>query len=97
MADRTPWTVVRARRSAGDFPWARLVSNQRPLACEAIGHRTWFLALCTQNHHVERRWARSDWLQEPLDWPDAALVEGDAVKVVARLKEESELPLRSSL
>jgi dihydrofolate reductase len=34
-------------------------------------------------------------LQEPLDWPDATLVTGDAVDVVARLKEESEVPLRS--
>ena len=31
----------------------------------------------------------------PLDWPDATLVSGDAVDVVARLKDESELPLRS--
>ena len=34
-------------------------------------------------------------LEEPLDWPDATLVTGDAVDVVARLKEESEVPLRS--
>jgi dihydrofolate reductase len=34
-------------------------------------------------------------LQEPLDWPDATLAKGDAVDVVARLKEESEVPLRS--
>ncbi|TFV69990.1 deaminase [Blastococcus sp. CT_GayMR20] len=34
-------------------------------------------------------------LDGPLDWPDADLVSGDAVDVVARLKEESELPLRS--
>ena len=34
-------------------------------------------------------------LQEPLDWPDATLVRGDAVDVVARLKEESDVPLRS--
>jgi dihydrofolate reductase len=34
-------------------------------------------------------------LQEPLDWPDAAVVSGDAVDVVARLKEESDVPLRS--
>jgi dihydrofolate reductase len=34
-------------------------------------------------------------LQEPLDWPNATVVSGDAVDVVARLKEESELPLRS--
>ena len=34
-------------------------------------------------------------LEGPLDWPDATLVRGDAVDVVARLKEESEVPLRS--
>jgi dihydrofolate reductase len=30
-----------------------------------------------------------------LDWPDATVVRGDAVDVVARLKEESGVPLRS--
>ncbi len=34
-------------------------------------------------------------LTGPLDWPDATLVSGDAVDIVARLKEESEVPLRS--
>jgi dihydrofolate reductase len=34
-------------------------------------------------------------LDGPLDWPDATVVQGDAVDVVARLKEESEVPLRS--
>src|SRR4051794_10077207 len=34
-------------------------------------------------------------LEVPLDWPDATVVSGDAVDVVARLKEESEVPLRS--
>jgi dihydrofolate reductase len=34
-------------------------------------------------------------LQGPLDWPDATIVSGDAVDVVARLKEESDVPLRS--
>lgn len=34
-------------------------------------------------------------LAGPLDWPDATVVSGDAVDVVARLKEESEVPLRS--
>jgi dihydrofolate reductase len=34
-------------------------------------------------------------LQAPLDWPDATVVRGDAVDVVARLKEESGVPLRS--
>src|SRR5215211_4504128 len=34
-------------------------------------------------------------LSGPLDWPDATVVRGDAVDVVARLKEESQVPLRS--
>jgi len=34
-------------------------------------------------------------LEGSLDWPDATLVSGDAVDVVARLKQESEVPLRS--
>jgi dihydrofolate reductase len=34
-------------------------------------------------------------LEGPLDWPDATVLSGDAVDVVARLKEESEVPLRS--
>ena len=37
----------------------------------------------------------SSTLEEPLDWPDATLASGDAVDVVARLKEESDVPLRS--
>jgi dihydrofolate reductase len=37
----------------------------------------------------------SSTLEGPLDWPDATVVSGDAVDVVARLKEESEVPLRS--
>jgi dihydrofolate reductase len=34
-------------------------------------------------------------LEEPLDWPNACVARGDAVDVVARLKEESAVPLRS--
>jgi dihydrofolate reductase len=37
----------------------------------------------------------SSTLREPLDWPDATVVSGDAVDVVARLKEDSDVPLRS--
>jgi len=35
-------------------------------------------------------------LDGPFDWPDATIVRGDAVDVVARLKEESDVPLRSN-
>ncbi|MFD7242132.1 dihydrofolate reductase family protein [Streptomyces massasporeus] len=34
-------------------------------------------------------------LEGPLDWPDATVISGDAVDVVARLKAESDVPLRS--
>ena len=34
-------------------------------------------------------------LEAPLDWVDGTLVSGDAVDVVARLKDESDVPLRS--
>jgi dihydrofolate reductase len=37
----------------------------------------------------------SNTLDGPLEWPDATLVSGDAVDVVARLKEQSDVPLRS--
>jgi dihydrofolate reductase len=37
----------------------------------------------------------SSTLAEPLDWPHATVADGDALDVVARLKEESTVPLRS--
>ncbi|MGV9638258.1 dihydrofolate reductase family protein [Nocardia rhamnosiphila] len=37
----------------------------------------------------------SSTLAGPLDWPEATVAGGDAVDIVARLKEESEVPLRS--
>ena len=37
----------------------------------------------------------SSTLKEPLDWPDATVVSGNAVDIVTRLKNESEVPLRS--
>ncbi|MET3862099.1 dihydrofolate reductase [Dietzia sp. 2505] len=37
----------------------------------------------------------SSTLRDTLGWPDATIVSGDAVDIVARLKEESDLPLRS--
>jgi dihydrofolate reductase len=37
----------------------------------------------------------SSTLEGPFDWPDATVERGDAVEVVARLKRESEVPLRS--
>jgi dihydrofolate reductase len=37
----------------------------------------------------------SSTLHEPLDWPDATVASGDAVQVVRRTKEESDVPIRS--
>jgi dihydrofolate reductase len=37
----------------------------------------------------------SSTLQDTLGWPDATIVNGDAVDIVTRLKEESDVPLRS--
>ena len=63
------------------------------------------LATSTEESEVRDAWVTrlrnlpatvvSTTLEEPLDWPDATVVSGDAVDVVARLKEESEVPLRS--
>jgi dihydrofolate reductase len=63
------------------------------------------LAEATEDSDVNDPWGKamrrlpatviSTTLQEPLDWPDATLASGDAVDVVARLKEESDVPLRS--
>ncbi len=63
------------------------------------------LASSTEESEVRDPWVTRMWtmpatvvsttLEEPLDWPDATVVSGDAIDVVARLKEESEVPLRS--
>ena len=63
------------------------------------------LASSTKNSEVRDPWVTrmvslpatmvSTTLEEPLDWADATVVSGDAVDVVARLKQESEVPLRS--
>ena len=37
----------------------------------------------------------SNTLQGPLDWPHATIARGDAVEIVAALKDTSEVPLRS--
>ena len=63
------------------------------------------LASSTEESEVRDPWVTRMWnlpatvvsttLEGPLDWPDATVASGDAVDVVARLKEESEVPLRS--
>jgi len=37
----------------------------------------------------------SSTMKAPLDWPDATVASGDAVDIVARLKQASDVPLRS--
>ena len=63
------------------------------------------LADSTEESEVRDPWVTRMWnqpatvvsstLEGPLDWPDATVASGDAVNVVARLKEESEVPVRS--
>ncbi|MCX5000386.1 dihydrofolate reductase family protein [Streptomyces longwoodensis] len=66
---------------------------------------TQMLASSTEESEVRDPWVTrmrnlpatvvSTTLEEPLDWPDATVAKGDAVDVVARLKAESDVPLRS--
>ena len=63
------------------------------------------LAESTEESEVRDPWVTRMWntpatvvsttLKEPLDWPNATVASGDAVDVVTRLKEESDVPLRS--
>jgi dihydrofolate reductase len=63
------------------------------------------LGTSTEGSEVRDPWVTRMWrmpatvvsktLEGPLNWPNATLVSGDAVDVVARLKEESDVPLRS--
>ncbi|WP_036968960.1 dihydrofolate reductase family protein [Promicromonospora kroppenstedtii] len=63
------------------------------------------LAASTEDSEVRDPWVTqmrnlpttvvSSTLEGPLDWPDATVESGDAVDVVARLKQESAVPLRS--
>ena len=62
-------------------------------------------AASTDESDIRDSWAARMWdlpatvvsstLHEPVDWPDVTVARGDAVEVVARLKEESDVPLRS--
>ena len=63
------------------------------------------LASSTEESEARDPWVMRMWslpattvsntLEEPLDWPNATVARGDAVDTVARLKEESDVPLRS--
>src|SRR3954465_3833808 len=66
---------------------------------------TRMLASSSEGDDVRDPWVTRMWntpatvvsttLDEPLDWPNATGVSGDAVDVVASLKEDSDVPLRS--
>jgi dihydrofolate reductase len=63
------------------------------------------LAASTEESEVRDPWVTrmrnlpatvvSTTLHGPLDWPDATVASGDAVDVIARLKKDSAVPLRS--
>jgi dihydrofolate reductase len=84
-----------------------LFDEEQRMVFGANTHRLFarMLASSTEESEVRDPWVTAMWkmpativsttLQEPLDWPDATVVSGDAVDIVARLKEESDVPLRS--
>ena len=84
-----------------------LYSDEQRMVFGANTYREFaqMLADSTEDSDVRDPWVTQMWrmpatvvsrtLEEPLDWPDATVVSGDAVDVVARLKEESDVPLRS--
>ena len=63
------------------------------------------LASSSEDSEVRDPWVTKMWrspatvisstLTGPQDWPDATVVSGSAVDIVTRLKEESDVPLRS--
>jgi dihydrofolate reductase len=75
-----------------------LGANTIRMFMESIGPRGGFLKDLDPVNSAMRKLPTtvvSNTLEGPLDWPDATLVRGDAVEAVARLKEESSVPLRS--
>jgi dihydrofolate reductase len=84
-----------------------LYSTEQRMVFGANTYRAFarMLASDTEEYEVHDPWVTrmrnlpatvvSTTLSPPVDWPDATVVRGDAVDVVARLKEESEVPLRS--
>ena len=84
-----------------------LYGSEQRMVFGANTHRLFarMLASSTEESEVRDPWVTRMWkmpatvvsttLEEPLDWPNATLASGDAVDIVARLKEESEVPLRS--
>jgi dihydrofolate reductase len=84
-----------------------LFANEQRMVFGATTFRQFvsMLASSTEDSEVRDPWVSrmrnmpatvvSRTLEGPLDWPNATVVNGDAVEVVGRLKEESEVPLRS--
>ena len=84
-----------------------LFAPEQRMVFGAKTHRLFaeMLASSSEESEVRDPWVTRMWkmpatvvsttLEEPLDWPNATVVSSDAVDVVARLKEESEVPLRS--
>ena len=84
-----------------------LFSEEQRMVFGANTYRAFarMLASSTAESEVRDPWVTRMWsmpatvvsttLEGSLDWPNAEVVSGDAVDVVARLKEESEVPLRS--
>ena len=84
-----------------------LFANEQRMVFGATTFRQFvsMLASSTEDSEVRDPWVTrmrnmpatvvSTTLEGPLDWPNATVVNGDAVDVVARLKEESGVPLRS--
>jgi dihydrofolate reductase len=84
-----------------------LYSQEQRMVFGATTYRRFvqLLASSTEGSDVRDQWVTrmtnlpatvvSTTLPGRLDWPDATVVRGDAVDVVARLKEESGVPLRS--
>ncbi len=85
----------------------RLYSDEQRMVIGATTYRDFSAMLASSDEDTDVRdpWVTRMWqtpttvvsstLQEPLDWPDATVASGDAVDVVARLREESDVPLRS--
>jgi len=81
------------------------VEQRMVLGANTYREFTAMLASSTEESDVRDPWVTRMWnmpatvvsttLHEPLDWPNASVVSGDAVDVVARLKQESGVPLRS--
>lgn len=84
-----------------------LYAKQQRMVFGANTYRAFaqMLAASDENSDVRDPWVEkmrnapvtvvSNTLDEPLDWPDARVARGDAADVVARMKQESEFPLRS--